>query len=99
MAHLPLTLVAIGGIILWFATIAFYVVFIGSLFGRRLETPVPIPFAHAFGGKENYAPLARVLEHLGLLTLFTAVVTLAAYIPIFWPFVANITVAHGWKVW
>jgi cytochrome c oxidase subunit 1 len=99
MAHLPLTLVAIGGIILWFATIAFYVVFIGSLFGRRLETPVPIPFSQAFGSKGNYAPLAKVLEHLGLLTLFTAIVTLAAYIPIFWPFVANITAAHGWKVW
>jgi cytochrome c oxidase subunit I len=40
-----------------------------------------------------------VLEHLGLLTLITAVATLAAYIPILWPLVTNLTAAHGWKVW
>ncbi len=119
-AHLPLALVAVGGVILWLATIAFYVVFVGTLFGRRLATPVPIPFAQAFGGRESYAvgvgetpgrepagivahpqlsPLAKALEHLGLLTLLTAVATLAAYIPIFWPFVTHMTAAHGWKVW
>ena len=114
-AHLPLTLVAVGGVILWLATIAFYAVFIGSLFGKRLATPVLIPFAQAFGGLESYAiggrgpvgivadkhlsPMARVLEHLGLLTLLTAVATLAAYIPIFWPFVTHMTAAQGWRVW
>jgi cytochrome c oxidase subunit 1 len=119
-AHLPLTLVAIGGIILWLATITFYVVFAGTLLGRRLEAPVPIPFAQAFGGKQSYAiavgenlgcepagvvahphlsPLAKVLEHLGLLTLITAVATIAAYIPIFYPLVSNMTAMHGWKVW
>jgi cytochrome c oxidase subunit 1 len=119
-AHLPLTLVAIGGIILWLATIAFYIVFVGSLLGRRLSAPVPIPFAQTFGGRESYAigaaesigteptsvalhphrsPLAKVLEHLGLLTLISAIATLAAYIPILWPLVTNITAAHGWKVW
>ena len=114
-AHLPLVMVAVGGVILWVATIAFYVVFVGSLFGRRLAEPVPIPFAQAFGGRESYAigggapagivahphvsPLAKALEHLGLLTLITAVATLAAYIPIFWPFLTNMTQAHGWKVW
>jgi cytochrome c oxidase subunit 1 len=119
-AHLPLTLVAIGGIILWLATITFYVVFAGTLLGRRLEAPVPIPFAQAFGGKQSYAiavgknlgreaagvvahphlsPLAKVLEHLGLLTLIAALATLAAYIPIFWPLVTNMTAPHGWKVW
>jgi cytochrome c oxidase subunit I len=119
-AHLPLTLVAIGGIILWLATIVFYVVFAGTLFGRRVAATVPIPFAQAFGGKESHAievdepvgrepagvaghrhlsPLAKLLEHLGLLTLITAVATLAAYIPILWPLVTNLTAAHGWKVW
>ena len=114
-AHLPLTLVAVGGVILWLATIAFYVVFVGSLFGKRQATPVAIPFAQSFGGRETYAigdggavdivadqhlsPMACVLEHLGLLTLLTAVATLAAYIPIFWPFVTHMTAAHGWRVW
>ncbi len=94
--------------------------FVGSLLGRRLSAPTPIPFAQAFGGKESYAigagepvgpepdrvaahphlsPLAKVLEHLGLLTLITTVATLAAYIPILWPLVTNLTAAHGWKVW
>lgn len=119
-AHLPLTLIAVGGIILWLATIAFYVVFIATLFGRSLVEPVPIPFTQAFGGKETYAigvgeiqgsepvgivahphlsPLSKALEHLGILTLVTAVATLAAYIPIFWPFVFHLTAAPGWKVW
>jgi cytochrome c oxidase subunit I len=114
-AHLPLTLVAIGGAILWLATIAFYVVFLGSLFTRKRTAPVPIPFAQALGGRPSYAigpdatepavarcefsPLASALEHLGALTALTALVTLAAYIPIFWPFVTHVTAAHGWKVW
>ena len=114
-AHFPLTMVAVGGVVLWLATFCFYVVFLGSLFTRRLSTPVPIPFAQAFGGAESYAldggepigivahrhlsPLAKALEHLGLITAFTAVATAAAYVPIFWPFVHNITRAQGWSVW
>jgi cytochrome c oxidase subunit I len=114
-AHLPLTLVAIGGVVLWLATAAFYVVFLGSLATRRLATPAPIPFAQAFGGRETYAitegepagiaahqelsPIARVLEHLGPLTALTAVATAAAYIPIFWPLLTHMTAAPGWKVW
>jgi cytochrome c oxidase subunit I len=119
-AHLPLTLVAIGGVILWLATIAFYTVFAGTLFGRQRTETVPIPFAQAFGGKERQAiqaeeppicetvsvsehqhisPLAKVLEHLELLTLITALAVLAAYIPILWPMVTNMTAAHGWIVW
>jgi cytochrome c oxidase subunit I len=47
----------------------------------------------------HISPIAKVLEHLGLLTLITAVATLAAYIPILWPLVTNMTAAHGWKVW
>jgi cytochrome c oxidase subunit I len=85
------------------------------LFTRKLTAPVPIPFAQAFGGRPSYAispdgteaavqrhelsPLASVLEHLGALTALTTLVTLAAYIPIFWPFVTHVTAAHGWKVW
>lgn len=115
IAHLPLTLVAIGGVILWLATLTFYIVFFGSLFSRKLGTVEPIPFAQAFGGRETYAigagaptgivahceesPLARVLEHLGTWTAFTAIVTAAAYIPIFWPFLHHVTAAHGWIVW
>ena len=114
-AHLPLTLVAVGGVVLWLATAAFYVVFLGSLATHRLATPEPIPFAQAFGGRESYAitegepvgivahkelsPIAQVLEHLGALTALTAVATAAAYIPIFLPFLTHMTAAPGWKVW
>ncbi len=114
-AHFPLHLVAGGGVILWAATLCFYVVFIGSLLTRRLDRPEPIPFAEAFGGKESYtitegepvgivahkelSPLASALEHIGALTALTAVATAAAYIPIFWPFLHNVTHAHGWVVW
>ncbi len=114
-AHLPLTLVAIGGVVLWLATIAFYIVFLGSLLTRRLPKTESIPFAQAFGGRESYSiddgetagivscharsSLASVLEHLGVLTAITAAATAAAYIPIFWPFLHNVTQATGWKVW
>lgn len=113
-AHLALSLVAVGGIILWAATFAFYVVFFGTLFGRRGERPA-IPFAQSFGGRESYAlnltgapsapvgivahpqhsKLAGLLEHLGILTAITLVATLAAYIPVFWPFVTHVTHAPG----
>jgi cytochrome c oxidase subunit 1 len=114
-AHLALILVAVGGCILWLATIAFYTVFLGSLGTRRLDRRPAIPFAQAFGGRESYAldggepvgivahqeasKLARALEHLGLITAFTALATAAAYVPIFWPFLRNVTAARGWVVW
>ena len=114
-AHSALALVAVGGVILWAATAAFYLVFFGSLFTRRLPVRQPIPFAQAFGGEETYAlglgepagivasptrsKLAGALEHLGILTLVTAAATVAAYVPIFWPFLHNIQAAPGWKVW
>jgi cytochrome c oxidase subunit 1 len=115
LAHLPLTLVAVGGVILWLATACFYTVFIGSLFSGKLRAPVAIPFAQSFGGRESYAigaetgaatlahehvaKLSRVLEHLGLITAGTAVITLAAYIPILWPMLSHLTQATGWIVW
>ena len=114
-AHIPLTLTAVGGVILWLAIAAFYAVFVGTLFGGKRNASVPIPFAQSFGGLETYAitadgpagivaghalsPLAKVLEHLGLLTLLTALITVAAYIPIFWPFIHHVTAAQGWVVW
>jgi len=103
-AHVPLMLVGIGGAILWLAAAAFFTVFFGSLFTTKLRQPEPIPFAQAFGHAGHDADdavpaLTRVLEHLGMLTLVTAVATAAAYIPIFWPFLNHITAAPGWKVW
>ena len=47
----------------------------------------------------HLSPLARTLEHLGPITLGTAIVTLAAYIPILWPFLHHLTRAPGWVVW
>ena len=113
LAHLPLGLVALGGVILWLAVVAFYLVFFGSLIFSRQSTYEPIPFAQAFHRRASYAigqpagdepgeptpKLARALEHLGLITLFTAFITLAAYIPILWPMIQNATQATGWNVW
>lgn len=99
-AHLPLILVAVGGVILWAATLAFYVVFFGSLAGGREAgaSAVQIPFTEVIAGPKG-SGLARLLEHLGLITLFTFVSTLAAYIPVLWPFFQHQTFAHGWMVW
>ena len=99
-AHLPLMLAGVGGAILWAATACFYIVFFGSLLTRAVETPVAIPFAQAFGDQDARPhALARVLEPLGLWTLLTALVTAAAYIPIFWPFLTHAIDAPGWNVW
>lgn len=110
--HVPLALVAIGGVILWMATLAFYIVFIGSLFTGRVAKPVAIPFSQAFHRQASYAigdaedgapdhpsPMSRALDHLGLITLATAFITLAAYIPILWPMIMHTTEATGWKIW
>jgi cytochrome c oxidase subunit 1 len=99
LAHLPLTFVAVGGVVLWLATLAFYIVFFGSLFTRRLPASPQIPFAQALVVDSSPPVVTRAVEHLGLLTVFTLITTIVVYLPILWPLVQHTTSAHGWKVW
>ncbi|MFW7269513.1 cbb3-type cytochrome c oxidase subunit I [Gluconacetobacter sp. Hr-1-5] len=111
VASVPLALVAIGGVLLWVASYSFFAVFFGTiLFGRRAAPP-PIPFAQSFGGPasstidsppnpvQSASPLIRTLDHIWLLTGITALATIAAYIPILWPFLHHVTRAPGWILW
>ncbi|MEE3504158.1 cbb3-type cytochrome c oxidase subunit I [Acidiphilium acidophilum] len=99
VAHFPLILVGVGGVILWGATAAFYVVFFGSLFGgKRNETPVHIPFTEFLAGPEG-SRLAAILEYLWPITGLTFLVTIAAYLPVLIPFFQHQTFAPGWMVW
>lgn len=98
-AHLPLILVGVGGVILWGATAAFYVVFFGTLLGgKSVETTVAIPFTNYLAGPEG-SRLAGMLEHLWLITGLTFLATLAAYLPVLIPFFQHQTFAPGWMVW
>lgn len=99
VAHLPLILVGVGGVILWGATAAFYVVFFGSLaFGKPVETPTQIPFTEFLAGPQG-SKLAAILEYLWPITALTFVATLAAYLPVLIPFFQHQTFAPGWNVW
>ena len=99
VAYLPLILVGVGGIILWGATAAFYFVFFGSLaFGSPVESPVHVPFTEYLAGPEG-SKLASILEPLWLITGFTFLATLAAYLPVLIPFFQHQTFAPGWNVW
>jgi cytochrome c oxidase subunit 1 len=99
LAHLPLTFVAVGGVVLWLATLAFYIVFFGSFFSQRLPVSPPIPFAQALVVDSSPPVVTRAVEHLGPLTVFTLITTIAVYLAILWPLVQHTTSAHGWMVW
>lgn len=110
-----LTMTAIGGVIMWLSIASFYIMFIGSLFSSKLDEPEQIPFGQAMGRQASYSlegpqdpaaasrdhdsALARGLDHLGLITLFTAAITFSVYTIILWPMWQNYTYAHGWVVW
>lgn len=100
-AHTALILVGVGGCILWLAALCFYTTFYGSFFTGPVEKPVEIPFAEKLDVHDGapISPLSKVLEHLGLITLFTACITIAAYGPMLWPMVHHMDLVPGWKVW
>lgn len=99
VAHLPLILVGVGGVILWGATAAFYIVFFGSLaFGPSVEKPVNVPFTEFLAGPEG-SKLASILEYLWPITGLTFLATMAAYLPVLIPFFQHQTFAPGWNVW
>ncbi|GBQ93559.1 cytochrome c oxidase subunit I [Acetobacter nitrogenifigens DSM 23921 = NBRC 105050] len=113
VAATPTALIAVGGVILWVATYSFFLVFFGTLlFGRRAERPA-VPFAQALSGPVSHetgvaipvatghgaSVLANRLEHVWALVGLTAVATVAAYVPILWPFLHNVTHSPGWVLW
>ncbi|HEX4710326.1 cbb3-type cytochrome c oxidase subunit I [Phenylobacterium sp.] len=105
-AHAPLALMGVGGAILWLAIVCFYVVFFGTIvFGRHQSTPEAIPFSIALGAPappmsdSGAARPVPWLERIWLITGVAVVTTLAAYIPIFWPFLAHPNAVTGWRVW
>jgi cytochrome c oxidase subunit I len=105
-AHAPLALMGVGGTILWLAIVCFYVVFFGTIvFGRHQSTPEAIPFSSALGSpapamsESDQTPTGPWLERIWLITGVAVVATLAAYIPIFWPFVTHPNAVTGWRVW
>ncbi|WP_028220297.1 cbb3-type cytochrome c oxidase subunit I [Paraburkholderia oxyphila] len=55
-AQVPLTMAAVGGVILWLAIACFYIVFFGTLIaGKRQAALTPVPFAQAIGRRPSYA--------------------------------------------
>ncbi|MHB1667107.1 MAG: cbb3-type cytochrome c oxidase subunit I [Thiomonas sp.] len=94
-----LILVGIGGAIAMLGAVAFYIVFFGSLFGRKDDRAmVAIPFAEVIAGPEGSA-MARIAEHLGFWAIATLVITLAVYIPVLWPMITHPIHAPGFVLW
>lgn len=105
-AHGALALTGVGGSILWLAVVCFYVVFFGTiLFGRKQATREAIPFSSLLEAPAATVPDAGEarpvpwLERVWLITLVGLLATLAAYIPILWPFLAHPYAVIGWRVW
>jgi cytochrome c oxidase subunit 1 len=97
--HPALILVGVGGAVAALGAIAFYIVFFGSLFGRKNDhAMVEIPFSEVIAGPEH-STLARVSEYLGFWTIVTLVVTLAVYIPVLWPMITHPIHATGYVLW
>ena len=97
--HPALILVGIGGVIAMLGAVAFYIVFFGSLFGRKDDKAmVAIPFAEVIAGPQG-SILARIADRLGFWTLVTLVITLAVYIPVLWPMITHPIHAPGFVLW
>ncbi len=97
--HLALIIVGIGGVIAAVGAILYYIVFFGTLFGQKEpKAMVEIPFTEYITSSEG-SVLARVAEPLGLWTLITFVITLAVYIPVFWPMLTHPIHAPGFVLW
>ncbi|MBN2692313.1 MAG: cbb3-type cytochrome c oxidase subunit I [Burkholderiaceae bacterium] len=97
--HPALIIVGIGGAIAAVGAILYYIVFFGTLFGQKdAKAMVEIPFTDYITSSEG-SVLARVAEPLGLWTLITFVITLAVYIPVFWPMLTHPIHAPGFVLW
>ncbi len=97
--HPALIIVGIGGVIAFIGAVCFFIVFFGTLFGRKTAGAAhEIPFASVIAGPED-SMLARVAEHLTFWTVLTLVITLAVYIPVFWPMLTHPIHAPGMVVW
>ncbi|CUA98978.1 cbb3-type cytochrome c oxidase subunit I [Thiomonas bhubaneswarensis] len=97
--HPALVIVGIGGALAALGAVLYYIVFFGTLFGQKdAKAMVEIPFTEFIAGSEG-SLLTKVCEPLGLWTLITFVITLAVYIPVFWPMLMNPIHAPGFVLW
>ncbi len=97
--HTSLQLVALGGLIAGLGAVAFYIVFVGTLLGRRdAQAMVAIPFSDVIAGPRG-SLIVELSEHLGLWTLATLVITLAVYVPTLWPMLTHPIHAVGLRLW
>ncbi len=98
-AHFPLLLVGIGGVILAFASVAFYIVFFGTLFGKKsAQAATEIPFTEVIVGPQG-SKIAAISEHLWLWTFITLIATLAVYVPVMWPMLMHPVHSPGYVLW
>ncbi len=98
-AQFPLLLVGIGGVILAFASVAFYIVFFGTLFGKKsAQAATEIPFTEVIVGPQG-SKIAAISEHLWLWTLITLIATLAVYVPVMWPMLLHPVHSPGYVLW
>ncbi len=99
LVHPALVIVGIGGAIAGIGAVLYYIVFFGTLFGRKEpKAMVEIPFTDYITPSEG-STLARVTEPLILWTVITLVITLAVYIPVFWPMLTHPIHAPGFVLW
>ena len=97
--HAALIVVGIGGVIATLGAVCYYIVFFGTLFGKKDDKAmVEIPFTEVIAGPEG-SPLAHIAEHLGFWTVATLIITLAVYIPVLWPMITHPIHAPGFVLW
>ncbi|MDE2255976.1 MAG: cytochrome c oxidase subunit I, partial [Betaproteobacteria bacterium] len=97
--HPALIMVGIGGAIAALGAVGYYIVFFGTLFGRKdAKAMVEIPFTEVLAGPEG-STMSRIAEHLGFWTVATLVITLAVYIPVLWPMITHPIHAPGFVLW
>ncbi|GAA3994950.1 ba3-type cytochrome C oxidase subunit I [Deinococcus rubellus] len=99
-AHLPQLLTAISGGVLFIASILFFTVLFGTLWGKRRSDgeDTPIPWSQAISTHEN-SRLARRLEALPAIWVMAFVLVLLTYGPVIGPMLANSNPVPGLRLW
>jgi len=99
-AAVPQFLTGLGGVILLFSVIFYFIVFFGTLLGKRVhkEEEVEIPWAATHTLPSNIRIL-KVMDHLFIWWAFAFFIVLAAYGPTLLDFILHPLGVPGWKLW
>ncbi|GEM45535.1 b(o/a)3-type cytochrome-c oxidase subunit 1 [Deinococcus cellulosilyticus] len=99
-AQIPMALTGISGMILLIASIMYYVVVAGTLWGnqRDVKNAPEIPFSESLAPVDHRKSV-RVMDNLWVLFLIAFVIVLGVYLPVIVPMLQSPNLVPGMRLW